>query len=117
MNFPLVREAGAWKLQSYHPLLSREQALEARDEPLYLVIAGSFRTSRAAERHLQRYYGVLSANDSIASIERAGDFANLRPGWFIVLPDDGQASSLGEARQVRARLAKSGVSAYVRRIH
>ena len=115
LTFTLVRKDGAWRLKDYHPLVPRKRALQARDEPYYLVIAGTFRTLRAADEHARRYSQVLSY-EAPAAVERSGDFARLRQGWFVVIPGYGETSSLNEAEAVRKRLASSGVSAYLRRI-
>jgi hypothetical protein len=117
LTFTAVREAGEWRLQAYHPLLSRKEALEARDEPFYLVIAGCFRTKAAAENHLRLHSKVLEEDESGPAVERSHHFANLNSGWFVVVPGGGVASSPAEAESTRKRLASSGVDAYVRRIH
>jgi hypothetical protein len=116
LPFTLVRKAGEWRLKDYHPLVPRKRALAVRDSPFYLVIAGSFRTERAADLHARRYSNTLSS-ESPGSIERSGDFARLERGWYVVVPGGGQVSSRDEGELVLKRLASAGVSAYLRRIH
>jgi hypothetical protein len=112
-----LQQGRQWRLTEYHPMFPRKDALRYRDGPFYMVIAGSFPTEAAAERYVRQYWRVLSEDQCPALVERSGDFARLRPGWFIVIPCGGETFTLKEAHAVRRKLAQAGVRAYVRRVH
>ncbi len=95
LTFTLSNDKERWRVTRYHPLMPQAQAAKYRDRPFYLVIAGCFRKKARAERHAER---VLERSSRLAQVEQSSDFANLRPGWFIVVPSGGLCWSIQEAR-------------------
>jgi hypothetical protein len=116
LTFTLARRGQGWRLKRFHPLFPRADTLAYRDRPFYLVIAGCFRSRKAAERYYFRHQDALG-DDVIPSIRRSDELATLRKGWYAVVPRDGECLSREEAEQVSRRLTDRGVPAYVRRIH
>jgi hypothetical protein len=115
LTFRAERENGQWHLTEGVPLMKRSDALRFRQQPFYLVIAGSFRTPYAARKQAAAVTAALD-EDGSPNVYRSDHQRGLRPGWYVSVPPGGECTTRHEAGTLRRRLAQAGVPCYIRRI-
>jgi hypothetical protein len=125
-GYELVQQSdergGAWEIspRSQLPQLSsRQQAREIGRKTLYYVIAGSFRSKTAAEKHRHWVETKFERGDPESGflVERSSDHSGLRPGYQIVVNlEQWQFEKPQQAQEELNRLHNAGVSGYIRRI-